>query len=72
VVLDNWLVEIARVEEADIGFVRRMLDDLAVARSICGWSDADRDRYMELCECERSLLVATQMSRPAEKMRSAS
>ena len=63
--LDNWHMEFTRVEEADIGFVRRMLDDLVVVRSHCGWSEADRDRYMELCECERSLL---QLGRSAERM----
>ena len=45
------------MEETDLGFLQRQLDDLVVARSICGWSDADQDRYMRLCECERSLLL---------------
>jgi len=44
------------MEQTDIGFVRRELDDLADVRCLYGWDDRDRDRYKELCELERFLL----------------
>jgi hypothetical protein len=49
-------MEFTLAGEADIGFVRRQLDDLVVIRSLYGWSEVERDRYKQLCACERSLL----------------
>jgi hypothetical protein len=49
-------MEAALIQGADIAFVRRRLDDLAVARSLYGWTEADREDYQELCRREKSLL----------------
>ncbi len=39
-------------------FVRHELDGLAAARLMFGWSIEDEDHYQELCELERSVLLA--------------
>ena len=53
---DTWKVEFTWEEKLELEIVRRNLDDLVVARSMYGWSDLDRDRYVQLCRSERSLL----------------
>jgi hypothetical protein len=53
---DDEDMEFTPTEQLDLGIVRRNLDDLAVARSNHGWSEMDRERYLKLCERERSLL----------------
>ncbi len=40
----------------DLAFVRRLLDDLASARSLGAFRPADLVRYKRLCEKERQLL----------------
>jgi hypothetical protein len=49
-------MDFSQAESADIGIIRRQLDDLAVARSLYGWDRADERRYEGLCELESALL----------------
>jgi hypothetical protein len=49
-------MDFSQAESADIRFIRRQLNDLAVARSHYGWNRADERRYEELCELESALL----------------
>jgi hypothetical protein len=42
--------------DGDLTFVRRLLDDLAAARSLGVFRSADVDTYKRLCEKEKQLL----------------